>query len=93
VTPLLPRTDVDEDEDGAPPHDEKSIMVAMEDPLCEGFAVDAAPLEGSGVAQASLEPQGSAPERPENALTWVVVEADFGGPFGVEAGLDKLNAE
>lgn len=81
-------------DDDAPAQDEKSIVFAMGGALLAGFVVDATLVEGSGVAQASLEPQGSALERLANAFCWEVVEvAAFGGPWEVKAGLDRLNAE
>ncbi len=78
----------------APPHPEKSIVVAMGGALSASFVVDATLLEGSGFAQASLELHGSALERLENAFTLDVVEfAAFGGPWELGAGLDKLKAD
>ena len=87
--------EVENDDDDVPtPQDEKSIVFAIGGALPAGFVVDVTLLEGSGVAQASLEPHGSALERLENAFCWDVVEAvGLGGPREVRAGLDRLNAE
>lgn len=77
-----------------PPQDEKSIMLAIGGALPTGFDVEVTLLDGSEVAQASLEPHGSAFERLENAFCWDVVEvAGFGGPREVRAGLERLKAE
>lgn len=84
-----------DDDDGAPPHDEKSIVVAMDGALLTaGFVVDVALTVGSELAQASLEPQGSALERLENAFNWEMDEVVACGRAGVvETGLDRLKAE
>lgn len=83
-----------DNDDDAPPQDEKSIVFALAGALPAGFVVDATLVEGSGVAQASLEPHGSAVERLENAFCCDVAEvAGFGGPWEVRAGLERLNAE
>jgi hypothetical protein len=92
--PPRPKPEIVGDEVEAPPHPGKSIVVAMGGALSASFVVDAVLLEGSGVAQASLEPHGSALERLANAFTWDVVEfAGFGGPWELGAGLDKLKAD
>ena len=79
LAPLGPEAGLDDDE--APPHDEKSIVVAMDGAFPAGLVVDVVLAAGSGVAQASLEPQGSALERLTNAFAWVALEAaGFGGP-------------
>ena len=60
------------------------MVFAIGGALPAGLVVEVILLEGSGVAQASLEPHGSAFERLENAFCWVVAEAAaFGGPWEV----------
>lgn len=48
------------------PQDEKSLVVEIARDLISVFGLGA--VEGSGVAQALSEPQGSSLENPENAL-------------------------
>lgn len=71
-----------DDNDAPPPQDEKSMVFAIGGALTVDFVVEVALMEGSGVAQASLEPHGSALERLENAFCWVIAEfAGFVGPW------------
>lgn len=53
-----------------------------------------AAVEGSGVAQALLEPQGSSLENPENALELTGASgADFGVGCETDLGAERLKAE
>lgn len=74
------------------PHEEKSLVVDMAGDLLSvfGFTV----VEGSGLAQALLEPQGSSLENPENALELTGASgADLGVGCGTGAGAERLKAE
>lgn len=74
------------------PHDEKSLVVVMAADLTSilGFEV----AEGSGVAQALSEPQGSSLENPENVLELTAATgADFGAGCETDLGAERLKAE
>lgn len=66
-----------EAEDEMPPHVEKSLFVAIGADLSTLLAFLVALLEVAGVAQASLEAQGSAVEKLENEVVLVAGGAGF----------------
>ena len=74
------------------PQDEKSFVVVMAGDLLSVFGLVTA--EGSGAAQALLEPQGSSLEKPENALELAgATGADFAAGCETGAGAERLKAE
>lgn len=74
------------------PQDEKSFVVVMAGDLLSVFGLEV--VDGSEVAQALLEPQGSSLEKPKNALELTgATGADLAAGCETEAGAERLNAE
>ncbi len=76
------------------PQDEKSLVVVIAGDLVSALGFDA--VEGSGVAQALSEPQGSSLENPEKAFVLTgATGADLaaGCETGAGAGAERLKAE
>lgn len=80
-------------EDETPPHDENSGMAVDVEGLSAGLALVVVAGEGSGLAQALLDPQGSAPKF-EKSFEPGGTELDgFSGACNSGAGADKLKAD
>lgn len=94
LPPAFEGRDVDEDES---PQAEKSVDMGMDGLLTgsAGLFFDTALLVGSDVAQASLEPQASAFEKPLKSFESEVgaVGAGFGSACDEAEGAERLNAE
>lgn len=80
------------DEFVEPPQDEKSLVVVIAGDLVSVFGFEV--VDGSGVAHALLEPQGSSLEKPENELELTAATgADLGAGCETGAGAERLKAE
>lgn len=80
-------------EDETPAHDEKSGVAVDAEGLSAGLLMVVVAGEGSGLAQALLDPHGSAPKFEKSFEPGVTELDDFGGAFDSGTGADKLKAD